>query len=139
MVKIEKSKQRTRDIQFYSKKNDRIVCVHTAEARVYAGALEKDEAVLSYEANVPLDLEQYSHVDPVDLRAEYLQTQWASDFRIVYADGRVGIRELIKPAALQKRAVIEKLELSRRYWAALDVAEWKVVVVGVGVKEVAHG
>ncbi len=139
MIKIEKSKHRTRDIQFYSAKNDRIICVHSPEARAYAGALEEDETVLSYETNVPLDLAQYSHVNPVDLRAEYLQTAWASDFRIVYADGRVGIRELVKPAALQKKAVIEKLELSRRYWAALDAAEWKVVVIGIGGKEVAHG
>ena len=31
---------------------------------------------------------------------------------------------------LYKRAVIEKLEFSRRYWALLGIDSWKIVIMG---------
>lgn len=31
---------------------------------------------------------------------------------------------------LEERPEVEKLELSRRYWAALGVSDWKIVIAG---------
>lgn len=126
---MEKAKQRTRDIQFFSEKNKQMICVHSQHARNYARYLEAEDEVVEYKTNVSLDLTQYSHVNPVDIRSDYLQIQWVSDFYIKYADGRIGIRELTSEEQLRKRSVIEKLEMSRRYWSALDVNEWKVILV----------
>ena len=36
----------------------------------------------------------------------------------------------ISASDLTKRAEVEKLELSRRYWAALGVHDWKIVIAG---------
>ena len=47
----------------------------------------------------------------------------------MFADGRKGVRELAHRADLAKRAMVERLELSRRYWVARDIDEWKVVLV----------
>ena len=125
---MEKASIKTRDIIFFSKKNGGMVCVHTQAARDYAKWLEEQEWVEGYETNYPLELDKFSHVNPVDIRPDYFQLQWVSDFYIRYADGRIGIREVVKKDALLKRAVVEKLELSRRFWAALDVADWKVIL-----------
>ena len=59
---------------------------------------------------------------------DYLQTGWATDFVIRYADGHKGVRELVQRGQLKKKAHVERLELSRRYWAATDT-EWMVVIV----------
>ena len=55
---------------------------------------------------------------------------------VTLADGRKEIREIINSGQLRKRAVVEQLELSRRYWSALDVSDWKVVVDGMKGQEV---
>ena len=47
----------------------------------------------------------------------------------MFADGRKGVRELVHREDLTKRAMVERLELSRRYWVARDIDEWKVVLV----------
>ena len=126
---MERAGTKTRDIQFFSRKNNGMVCVHTHWARDYAKYLEEQPWVEAYEAGRPLDRERCAHVNPVDIRRTYFQTEWVSDFYLRYADGRSGIRELITAGALKKLAVIEKLELSRRYWAALDIDEWKVILI----------
>lgn len=125
---MEKAKRRTRDIKFKSLKNKEVVCVHSQQARDYAAYLEIQDPVESYETNYPLDMERFAHVNPVGIRNTYFQMKWTSDFYIHYVDGRIGVRELTTVENLKKQAVIEKLELSRRYWSALDVAEWKVVI-----------
>lgn len=126
---MEKLGSKKRDIQFYSGKNGQIVRVHSSQARDYTKYLEEQGHIGSYEANYPLDISRYVHVSRTGIRTAYFETEWASDFLLRYADGRTGVRELVTQEQLQKRAVLEKLEFSRRYWAALDVADWKVVLV----------
>ena len=48
---MEKSKTKTRDILFFSKKNNRMMCVHTEQAREYAQRLEDSEDIACYEVN----------------------------------------------------------------------------------------
>lgn len=127
---MEKAGVKTRDIQFYSTKNGQMVCVHSRWARDYAKYLEEQAWVEGYEAGVPLELERFSHVNPVDIRPEYFQAAWGSDFLIHCADGRTGIRELVLADNLKKRSTLEKLELSRRYWSVLDITDWKIVLIG---------
>ena len=125
---MEKAGVKTRDIQFFSQKNGRMICVHNRWARDYAKHLERESWVAGYETGRPLDLNQFTHVNPIGIRSSYFQTAWVSDFFLQYADGRCCERELTTTEALRRQAVVEKLELSRRYWSALDVADWKVVI-----------
>ena len=129
---MNKAGVKCRDLNFYSRKNQSMVCVHSEMARAYAGFLEADDSVETYEAGVRLDTERYCYVDPVDIRAYYFTTAWETDFVIHYRDGRTGIREIVTEEMLNKRANIEKLEFSRRYWSASAADEWKIAVMEKG-------
>lgn len=127
---MEKSGVRTRDIRFWSEKNQTMICVHSRRARDFARWLEQQPWVQGYETCVPLDLDRFPHVNPVDIRKEYLNTEWTTDFLIHTADGRTAVREFVDTGDFAKKAVVEKLELSRRYWAMLEISDWKLVVSG---------
>ena len=118
-----------RDIIFKSNKNQKVMCVHSREAREYAKVIEEDPRVLTYEINVQLDMKKYVYVNPIDIRKEYFEISWTTDFLLHYVDGSVGIREMVIKSKLSKRSEIEKLEFSRRYWSASDVLDWKIVIV----------
>lgn len=129
---MNKAKAKYRDIHFRSEKNGRVMCVHSAAERAYAKELEEDEQVLSYETGVALDPERYTYVNPLDIRKDYFKVEWASDFVVHFENGTVGVRELIQVEGLTKRAEMEKLEFSRRYWSLENVASWKVVIMEKG-------
>ena len=118
---MNKSGQKTRDIKFRSKKNERVMVVHTENARCYAKYLEDRDEVVSYDVCVYLNPGALDCIDRVDIRREYFKQQWESDFQLIHADGTFGIREVIKPGDLDKLSEVEKLELSRRYWKLLGV------------------
>ena len=50
LKEMERAGRKTRDIQFYSEKNSRMVCLHSSAERDYAKYLEKQPWVESYEA-----------------------------------------------------------------------------------------
>ena len=127
---MHRASMKSRTIRFYSEKNRCMVSVHSPEARNYAKWLEEQPWVEKYETGIALDASRLIHICPVDIRSSYFQTDWLTDFLISKADGRKGIREVTDPRRLNKRAEIEKLELSRRYWSGLDVADWKVITGG---------
>lgn len=125
---MEKARGKYRDIKFYSEKNGRIICVHTKMARDYAVWLEKQQSLDSYEVNIPFESERLAYVNPVEIRKLYFQTDWASDFLLHFRDGHKAIREMSSLDNLMKLATIEKLELSRRYWKALGIDDWRLVL-----------
>lgn len=127
---MEKAGVRTRDIQFWSEKNQQMICVHSRRARDFARWLEKQPWVKTYQTCVPLDQNRFPNISPIDIRKEYFSQEWTSDFVIQTADGRSSVREFIDEHEFTKKAVMEKMELSRRYWAILDVADWKLVISG---------
>ena len=127
---MDKPGKKVRDIRFYSEKNQKIMIVHSEGARAYSKYLEDREEVESYEVGKLLDEGRVKMVSRVDIRGEYISQEWTSDFVIKYQDGITGVREIIRPSDLEKRAEVEKLELSRRYWALMGVLDWKVVVLG---------
>lgn len=126
---MERAGERTRDIRFWSAKSNCMVCVHTHWARDYAKQLEQEPWVQHYEVNVPLEVSQFAHVARVDIRSSYFSDEWTTDFLLFLQDGRKEVRELVQRELLTKRANLEQLELSRRYWSAMDVI-WKVVIMG---------
>ena len=130
---MDKLGKKRRDISFRSIKNQKVVCVHSREAREYARILELDENVLNYEACQSLDRERYQFVSPIDIRKDYFDVEWATDFVLHFADGSIGIREIVTEAMLSKRANVEKLEFSRRYWSSSEsVKDWKIVIMEKG-------
>ena len=129
---MNKAKAKYRDIHFRSEKNNKVMCVHSAAERAYAKELEEDSLVLSYETGAALDPERYIYVNPLDIRKDYFKVEWASDFVVHFENGTVGIRELVQVEGLTKRAEMEKLEFSRRYWSLENAASWKVVVMEKG-------
>ena len=127
---MNKSGQKTRDIKFYSKKNEAMVIVHSKEARAYTKYLEDMEHVSSYVAGKSIDPVRLQMVSKIDIRGDYFKQQWESDFYVLYDDGTVAVRELSTAEDFSKRAEIEKLELSRRYWSSVGVTDWKIVWIG---------
>lgn len=127
---MDKSGRKTRDIRFYSKKNEAMVTVHSKEARAYTKYLEDMEHVSSYVAGKPIDPVRLRMISTVDIRGDYFKQNWESDFYVLFADGTVAVRELANADALSKRAEVEKLELSRRYWNSAGVTNWKIVWLG---------
>lgn len=127
---MQKAGVKTRAIRFFSKKNDKMICVHSAMARDYAKWLEEQPWVSRYETDVPLTSDYLAHVSRVDIRHSYFDTAWLTDCLIQYTDGRKGVREIIDAQRMCKRAEIEKLELSRRYWSGLDISDWKIIIGG---------
>ncbi len=126
---MEKPGKKLRDIRFRSEKNGQVMVVHSEAARAYSKYLEENEDVSNYEAGRPLDTGRLKSVPRVDIRGDYFKQTWMTDFCIRYQDGTVGVREIICTSDLNKRAEVEKLELSRRYWSLMGVKDWKVVVI----------
>jgi len=127
---MRKSGVKERIIKYMSVKNGRMMIVHSDDARNYARALEEDEKVKSYEVDAIIDVEALQHINTVDIRGSYFDIEWLTDFLITYVDGTVAVREIVKKNRLSARPVIEKLELSRRYWGMLNINNWKIVLVG---------
>ena len=126
---MNKAKEKYRDIHFRSEKNGKVMCVHSAAARSFAKELEEDDTILSYETCVALNRQRYTYVNALGIRKAYFETEWASDFRLHFLNGSIGIRELVSIEGLTKRSEMEKLEFSRRYWAAENVTSWKIIVI----------
>ncbi len=133
---MEKSGKKTKNFSFKSAKNAEAVCVHSRAAREYAKFLEADKTVGLYEVCVPLDKERYPLVDPTGIRKSYFDTEWMSDFLIRYINGKSGVREIVSYDKLGTRAELEKLEFSRRYWKALGVTDWRMVIMKEGGNDV---
>ena len=127
---MDKSGRKTRDIKFYSKKNEAMVIVHSKEARAYTKYLEDMEHVSSYVAGKAIDPVRLQMISKLDIRGDYFKQSWESDFYVLFDDGTVAVRELTTAAAFSKRAEIEKLELSRRYWNSVGVTDWKIIWMG---------
>ena len=132
---MEKAGVHTRDIRFFSQKNRKMICVHSQVAKDYAKYLEDQPHVIGYETSELLQMDRFQHISPLNIRKAYLAEKWTTDFLLHYADGRTGVREILDKQDLTKRADVEKLELSRRYWAGLDVSDWKVVITKEGVSQ----
>lgn len=130
VIFMDRAGKRVRDISYHSPKNGGMVVVHSEAARAYSKYLEERPEVVSYEACKRLDATRLNSVQKTDIRGEYFKAQWTSDFCVRFSDGTTGIRELVSASDLTKRAEVEKLELSRCYWAALGVSDWKIVIAG---------
>lgn len=125
---MEKKQSRVREIKFYSKKNGEMALVHSEGAKAYATFLEKSPDVVGYECCVSLERSAYIHVDSVGIRKSYFSTEWTTDFRVKYTDGRVEIYEMAKRTELTKDSTIQKLEFSRRYWSQQGISFWKILL-----------
>lgn len=127
---MERSQEKQRSLRFFSEKNNAMLTVHSREAREYARRLESNVEVAGYDVCVPLEQERLRVVAPVDIRKDYFSGEWFLDFLVYFKDGSSGAREIVRRDKLIKRAVVEQLELSRRYWAMTGMHDWKLVIFG---------
>ena len=123
---MNKTRKNIRDISFMSKKNGKVIMVHNVIARQVARLLEIDDRVERYETDVPLEA-LMERVDPIGIRDTYLEMEWKTDFVIFLEDSRTVVIEVETRANLEKKSVIEKLEISRRYWKG-NADDWKIVM-----------
>lgn len=126
---MRKQSKAQREIRFYSDKNNEMICAHTIEARNFAKWLEMQPDVASYQIHVPLDKSRYDNINRAGVRQSYFKEDWRTDFLVVNTDGVQQVRELVTPEQLQKRAAIEQLEFSRRYWGVMNIMDWKIVLL----------
>lgn len=69
----------------------------------------------------------------VDIRKNYFDIEWATDFVLHFADGSTGIREIATETMLSKRVNFEKLVFFCRYWSVAEsVRDWKIVIIEKG-------
>ena len=132
MQKIKMSRQ---EIKFFSDKNQKMLTVHSADAKKFADTLENDSSVLSYEPCIPLDPAKLITVNMIGIRTGFrtkpsdTEPTWETDFVVEFASGKKAVRELSKEELLEKRAELEKLEMSRRYWKSQGITDWKIVLL----------
>lgn len=113
---------------------DALMTVTSGTAQQYAEILEHDPEVVSYETQYEL-MNLTMKISLNGIRKNYLEERWQADFYIVYTDSSVGIQEIVTVDDLAKKSEIEKLEMPRRYWAVLNVENWKIVVIDKVKKE----
>lgn len=118
----------TREIMFVSKKDGQKKIVNNDPEFKFAKQLEEDESVSCYCSSVQLE-NWFERISLSGIRKAYRETDWLSSFLVEYTDGSKAVFEIVRSYALKKRANIEKLEISRRYWTAVGVDKWQVVVV----------
>ena len=127
----------TREITFYSKKNKKTISVFGKAARALADRLECDDEVIGYISKVPMGINT-SEVPLFGIRQSYIGQLWISDFAVALAGRRTRIIEAITAKELGKRAEVEKLELSRRYWSQKGI-EWRLYIDDESEKEERRG
>ena len=99
---MEKAGTKTRDIKFFSQKNNTMMTVHTPVAQEFARYLEEQPWVASYDSCVPLQMDHYPHVSPVDIRAEYFQTRMGQRFCAPFGRRQHGHPGNLYSGAVQK-------------------------------------
>lgn len=124
---MQKKKMRQRETTFMSNKCGDIITVIGESAHKFAKTLEADTRVYSYKTSVPVKI-TLTDFQTIGIRPSYLKEEWLSDFQIEMADGRVVIVEVTTKELLTKKAEIEKLELSRRFWLTKGFA-WMMAIV----------
>lgn len=127
---MRKYNKRQRTITVASPKKGGVIRINSYAARAYADALEKDERITHYNENIELDGEFFAYVSHQGIRAQYFASRWLTDFLLEFSDGHQAVRELAAKEDLGKSACLEQLELSRRYWMAKGISDWKIVIVG---------
>lgn len=127
---MKKAGQTTRDIQFYSNKNQNMVVVHSEAGRRYAEFLENQDNVLRYQCVVPLDKQLFQRLSHVEVRKSHWNVNWTSDFLLTFVDGLQAVREIVTAKGLTVDSTREQLELSRRYWSAGGITDWAIIIVG---------
>lgn len=118
----------TREIMFISKKDGQKKVVNNDPEYKFAKQLEEDESVSCYYSSVPLE-NWVGRISLSGIRKAYRETEWLTSFLVEYTDGSKAVYEIVRSYALEKKANIEKLEISRRYWSTVGVDKWQLVVV----------
>lgn len=129
---MKRASRKLREIRFYSEKCGRIICVNSYAEQEYAKRLEADDRVENFTENCYLERDRFQHINPVGIRSSYLQQEWKTDFLIRRQDGTQAVREVASEDDLSKATILEQLELSRRYWEAAGVPDWRIALFQMG-------
>ena len=118
----------TREISFVSKKDGQVKVVTNDDEFKFSQKLEADDTVVRYQTSVPLE-NWTTRTYLAGIRKAYRETDWLTSFVVEYTDGTKAAYEIIRQYHLEKRADVEKLEISRRYWTAIGVDKWQLIVM----------
>lgn len=127
---MKKKGLKARAIKFYSKKNEQIIVTYSNAEKEYLRKLDVEEHVKSYTTNFELDCERIKKLKETGIRKAYFDISWMTDLKIINNNGSIAVREFTSKEDLMKKATIEKLELSRRYWNSFQINDWKIVLQG---------
>lgn len=126
-----KKDEKKRTITFFSQKNKKVMTVRSEYAKQYALQLENDESVVGYETSIPVDSPQ-DKIDLTGFRRNAVTGDWLSDFMVIYSNTQTIVEVVDEEQLEKKRSCSERLELSRRYWKAVGMLNWKIVVMKRG-------
>lgn len=96
----------------------RVTC---SVGEMYLTLLESSEEVKWFRCLVPLE-----HIDQFVVTKRQ-SCELCSDFLVSFQDGHLGIRECVKREVLNTPRVKGMLSISKEYWAARGINDWKIV------------
>lgn len=91
-------------------KCDAVARTYSAIAFAYLDVLERNDAVKSFECNVPIS------------------DEYVSDFIITKTDGEIVVRECIERNKISKPMNVKLLEMSHNYWTNCGITDWGLVI-----------
>lgn len=103
-----------------SEKCGKMIALYSELEEKFMLQLESDPSVISYQKNVPIS--KFGSKN----ESKYCPDDFTSDFLINYSDGFTTVREIVDRKKLEKPAMIELLELSRRCWSAKEI-DWGII------------
>ena len=103
---MEKCNEKKQEIRYYSNKNSRLITVKSNVVRAYTKYLEDRGTVGEYEVHKKLSAERIQQLQRVDIRKDYIDSEWETDVYITYTDGTNGVREIVREEWLERRAVV---------------------------------
>lgn len=118
----------TMEIRFVSKKDGLVKLVSNRDELKFAQQLDEDDTVVRYQTSVPME-NWTARTYSTGIRKTYRETKWLTSFIVEYTDGTKAAYEVIREYHLEKRAEVEKLEISRRYWTAVGMDKWKMILL----------
>ena len=116
------------------RQKNRCTKIRLAKCKELCKAYDKIQEAHARELSIHPMVEEFSMNVPLDFEGTELPAgkqppteEHTTDFVIRRKDGAMAIREAVFQRQLERSGVVELLQLSKAYWAAKGIADWKIV------------